>query len=124
MSGLRGGTVDTARVEAREIAKSVQLYEQQTGALPATLSALTESLCDDPRLVSQGAATVPRMCGPLMDKVPRDPWGGEYVLLTETASALPFVVLSPGPDGRLWTGGGGLAPARRPFVNARRAGRT
>lgn len=89
----RSSLSDRARSQAYELKKTVALFEAATGQLPDNLDALAKPLRDEGHV----------FIDPLMDKVPRDPWGKPYVLLKDTGTELPFVVLSGGPDGRLWT---------------------
>src|SRR5690349_5233020 len=56
------GQVETARAQANELAKSVQMWRLKRGALPST---------------SQGLAVLTQP-PPVMEKLPLDPWGNPY----------------------------------------------
>lgn len=65
MGRLEEGKIKTARSQAYEIAKALDLYRLQFGNYPTT----TESL---------EALTKPPHGQPLMEKIPQDPWKREY----------------------------------------------
>lgn len=65
MDRLEEGKISTARTQAYEIAKAIDLYKLQTGNYPS----MSEGL--------QVLSSPPRG-KPLMLEVPKDPWGGEY----------------------------------------------
>ena len=86
MNQLEKGQSDTARNQAFEIAKSVELYKLQQGSYPSTSQGLT-------------ALTSPPKGKPLMDKVPKDPWGSDYVYLAPgQKNPSKFDIRSLGPD--------------------------
>ncbi len=86
MNQLEKGQMDTARNQAFEIAKSIELYKLQQGSFPSTSQGLT-------------ALTSPPKGKPLMDKVPKDPWGSDYVYLSPgQKNPSKFDVRSLGPD--------------------------
>lgn len=65
MGRLEEGKINTARAQAYEIAKSLELYRLQIGNYPTTSEGL-ETLANPPH------------GQPIMQKVPNDPWGREY----------------------------------------------
>jgi general secretion pathway protein G len=65
MDRLETGKISTARTQAYEIAKAIDLYKLQTGNYP-TMSEGLQVLANPPK------------GKPLMSEVPKDPWGGEY----------------------------------------------
>ena len=87
MDRLEEGKISTARTQAYEIAKAVDLYKLQTGNYP-TLSEGLQVLANPPR------------GKPLMLEVPKDPWGREYnYALPGTHNPKSFDVWSNGPSG-------------------------
>lgn len=89
---------DTTRNQAFEIAKSVELFKLRTARFPAQLSELTQP----PR----GHA--------ILEEVPRDEWGREFVyLLPGLRNPAKFDVVSYGEDGVPFTGDdrGNFVPA-------------
>jgi general secretion pathway protein G len=88
MNQLEKGQMDTARSQAYEIAKSVELYKLQNGTFPTTGQGLT-------------VLSSPPKGKPLMDKVPKDPWGGDYIyVIPGQKNPSKFDVRSKGPDGQ------------------------
>lgn len=88
MNQLEKGQMDTARSQAYEIAKSVELYKLQSGTFPTTGQGLT-------------VLASPPKGKPLMDKVPKDPWGADYIyVIPGQKNASKFDVRSKGPDGQ------------------------
>lgn len=86
MNQLEKGQMDTARNQAFEIGKSIELYKLQQGSYPSTSQGLT-------------ALTSPPKGKPLMDKVPKDPWGSDYIYLQPgQKNPSKFDVRSLGPD--------------------------
>lgn len=86
MNQLTKGEMDTARNQAFEIAKSVELYKLQAGSYPSTAQGL-DVLANPPR------------GKPLMERVPRDPWGEDYIfLIPGQKNPSKFDVKSKGPD--------------------------
>jgi general secretion pathway protein G len=78
------GDIEIARSQANELAKSVQMYRLARGALPSTSQGL-EALLEPP---------------PMMDKLPRDPWGNTYAYVKPgVRNPRSFDVVSRGPDG-------------------------
>lgn len=78
------GQTKVARQQAFELAKTVQMYRLQTGALPSTGEGLA-------------VLTTPP---PFLEKLPNDPWGNPYAYLRPGArNPRGFDVASRGPDG-------------------------
>ncbi|MEW5850852.1 MAG: type II secretion system major pseudopilin GspG [Myxococcota bacterium] len=93
MGVMTDGQRSAARTQAMELAKAVDTYKVMFGRYPSTsegLAVLTASR-------SGGA--------PILERVPRDPWGGPYEYVIPGArNASRFDVRSKGPDGQ--EGGG------------------
>ncbi len=88
MTQLEKGQIDSARNQAYEISKSVELYKLQNGTFPTTGQGLT-------------VLASPPKGKPLMDKVPKDPWGNDYIyVIPGQKNASKFDVRSKGPDGQ------------------------
>lgn len=87
MGRLAEGKITTARTQAFEIAKALELYKLQTGSYPSGSEGL-EVLAKPPR------------GEPLMERVPNDPWGRPYnYAIPGTHNPKSFDVWSNGPDG-------------------------
>lgn len=88
MNMLERGQIDTARNQAMELAKSVELYKLQQGSYPSTGQGLS-ALSNPPK----GKA--------LIERVPQDPWGNEFIYLRPgVKNPGKFDILSKGPDGQ------------------------
>jgi general secretion pathway protein G len=88
MNQLSKGQSDTARNQAYEVAKSLELYKLNTGRYPTTSEGLQV-------LVS------PPKGKPLMEALPKDPWGNDYVYtIPGQKNPNKFDVRSKGPDGQ------------------------
>jgi general secretion pathway protein G len=87
MGRLEEGKISTARTQAYEIAKALDLYKLQTGSYPTTsegLEVLAKPL--------KGRA--------IMKEIPLDPWGNEFNYAIPGKHNLEgFDVWSNGPDG-------------------------
>ncbi|MCA9507320.1 MAG: type II secretion system major pseudopilin GspG [Myxococcales bacterium] len=87
MGRLAEGKITTARTQAYEIAKALDLYKLQTGSYPNASEGL-DVLANPPR------------GQPLMEKVPMDPWGNPYnYAIPGTHNPRSFDVWSDGPEG-------------------------
>jgi general secretion pathway protein G len=87
MGRLEEGKISTARTQAFEIAKALDLYKLQTGNYP-TMSEGLQVLTHPPR------------GKPLMLEIPKDPWGQEYnYAIPGTRNSKSFDVWSNGPGG-------------------------
>ncbi len=87
MNQLSKGQSDSARSQAYEIGKSLELYRLQNGRYPTT---------------SEGIAVLakPPKGKPIMDSVPQDPWGNEYIFTAPgTKNPAKFDIRSKGSDG-------------------------
>lgn len=84
---LNQGQADTARNQSYEIAKALDIYKLQNGSYPST---------------GQGLAVLksPPKGKPIMDEVPKDPWGQDYIY-TNPGQKNPskFDIRSKGNDG-------------------------
>ena len=87
MNQLEKGQMDTARNQAYEIGKSIELYKLQNAGYPSTAQGL-DALVNPPK------------GKPIMERVPQDPWGNDYIYVVPGAkNTLKFDVRSKGPDG-------------------------
>ena len=87
MNQLEKGQMDTARNQAYEIGKSVELYKLQNAGYPSTAQGLN-------------ALASPPKGKPIMEGVPQDPWGNDYIYVVPGAkNTNKFDVRSKGPDG-------------------------
>lgn len=88
MSQLSKGQTDSARNQAYEIGKSLELYKLNMGRYPTT----TEGL--------QALVTPPKG-KPLMDALPKDPWGNDYIFtIPGQKNASKYDIRSKGSDGQ------------------------
>lgn len=86
MNQLEKGEMDTARNQAYEIGKSVELFKLQQGGYPTTAQGLSV-LASPPR------------GKPIMERVPKDPWGEDYIyVIPGQKNPGKFDVRSKGPD--------------------------
>jgi general secretion pathway protein G len=94
------GTVDTAKFtrvdsDINQILTQLQMYEVSNGTYPSTaqgVQALVERPAGEPQ---------PRKWRPLMEQVPLDPWGHQYLIRNPaTKSKARIDLYSPGPDGQ------------------------
>ena len=86
MNQLEKGQMDTARNQAYEIGKSVELYKLQNAGYPSTAQGLN-------------ALVSPPKGKPIMERVPQDPWGNDYIYVVPGAkNTNKFDVRSKGPD--------------------------
>jgi general secretion pathway protein G len=90
---LRVQRIGTAKEQIMEFRKAVWTYYHDTGSFPPANEGLTA-------LVSNPGSDAWR--GPYLfsDRVPRDPWGREYVLVGSRPGNGRYRILSFGPDGR------------------------
>lgn len=87
MGRLKEGKISTARTQAYEIAKAMDLYKLQTGNYPTASEGLD-------------VLANPSRGEPIMERVPMDPWGREYnYAIPGTHNPKGFDVWSDGPDG-------------------------
>jgi len=83
---LEQGQIDTARNQAFEIEKSLSLYKLQQGSYPSSAQGLA-------------ALVTPPKGKPIMERVPQDPWGNEYIYMSPgQKNAQKFDIISKGPD--------------------------
>jgi general secretion pathway protein G len=86
MGRLDQGKIDTARSQAYELAKSVDIYKLQTGSWPSTGQGL------------QVLVTPPKG-KPIIDQLPKDPWNNDYtVIVPGQKNPNKFDIRSKGPD--------------------------
>ena len=87
MNQLEKGQMDTARNQAYEVGKSIELYKLQNASYPSTAQGL-DALVNPPK------------GKPIMERVPQDPWGNDYIYVVPGAkNTIKFDVRSKGPDG-------------------------
>jgi general secretion pathway protein G len=85
---LGKGQSDSARNQAYEVAKSLDIYKLQNGSYPST---------------GQGLSVLanPPKGKPIMEAVPKDPWGNEYIyVIPGQKNPSKFDVRSKGSDGQ------------------------
>jgi len=88
MNQLEKGEMDTARSQALNIAESLKIYKLQQGKFPTTAQGL-------------GVLASPPKGKPVMERVPADPWGNEYIYTNPgQKNANSFDIRSKGPDGQ------------------------
>ena len=86
MNQLEKGEMDTARNQAFEIGKSVELYKLQQGSYPSTAQGLS-------------VLASPPKGKPIMERIPKDPWGEEYIfVIPGQKNSGKFDIRSKGPD--------------------------
>lgn len=88
MSQLSKGQTDSARNQAYEIGKSLELYKLNMGRYPTTAEGLQ-------------ALVTPPKGKPLMDALPKDPWGNDYIFtIPGQKNASKYDIRSKGSDGQ------------------------
>lgn len=88
MGQLEEGQRDTARNQAFEIEKSLDLYKLQHGSYPSSAQGLS-------------ALTSPPKGKAIMERPPKDPWGNDYIYMSPgQKNQKKFDVISKGPDGQ------------------------
>ena|SRR6185437_7144185 len=88
MNQLVRGQIETARNQANEIAKGVEMYRLAFGHYPTT---------------SEGLQVVanPAKGKPLIESLSKDPWGNDYVYtIPGQKNPNKFDIRSKGPDGQ------------------------
>jgi len=81
------GQIDNARIQAKELAKSVAAYRLQRGRFPTMAEGLAALQNED-----HGA--------PLVEHLPRDPWGKAYAYrVPGVHNRFAVDIYSAGPDG-------------------------
>lgn len=95
--GLKGAASDTAaRAKIREISSKLEAYKLSTGQYPTEQQGL-QALVDEP-------TPVPRRWKQQFRKLPKDPWGADYVYkYPGTKDKRTFELISVGEDGELNT---------------------
>ena len=84
---LGKGQADAARNQAYEIAKSLDIYKLQNGSYPSTAQGLN-------------VLKSPPKGKPIMEDVPKDPWGNEYIyVMPGQKNTTKFDIRSKGNDG-------------------------
>ncbi|MEO1017498.1 MAG: type II secretion system protein GspG [Pseudomonadota bacterium] len=85
-------TYETAYVEAQNIRNALRLFYLDSGSLPASEVGI-EALIVAP-------ADADGWRGPYLDRIPKDPWGNDYVYGNLGDTAETIQVYSKGRDGR------------------------
>lgn len=86
MNSLESGQMDTASTQAKNIEAALDQYKLKFGSYPNASQGL-------------GVLATPPKGAPIMDKVPQDPWGGEYIYQIPGAkNPRKFDIISKGPD--------------------------
>jgi general secretion pathway protein G len=91
--------VKTARIQIRQLQQAVQLYQSEQGRIPTQEQGL-EALVRAPTL-PPAPARYPADGYLESRKVPKDPWGGDYLYLAPARNGQTFEILSAGSDGEL-----------------------
>jgi len=88
MGQLGEGQRKTASNQAYEIGKSLELYKLSNGRFPSTAEGLQ-------------VLVTPAKGKPLMDNLPKDPWGNDYIYtLPGSKNPSKYDIRSKGPDGQ------------------------
>lgn len=86
MDQLEEGKADSARSQALEIEKSLDIYKLQHGSYPSTAEGL-QVMVNPPK----GKA--------VMERIPKDPWGNEYIYVNPgQKNPKKFDIISKGSD--------------------------
>jgi general secretion pathway protein G len=86
MNMLEKGQMDTARTQAMEIAKALDTYKVMYGRYPSNSEGLN-------------ALVSPPGGKSIMERIPKDPWGGEYIFtIPGVKNPGKFDIRSNGPD--------------------------
>lgn len=87
MGQLQEGRIEAARAQAYEISKALDLYKLKMGNYPSSAEGIE-------------VLTNPSRGEPLMQSIPKDPWGREYNYeIPGTHNPKGFDVWSDGPNG-------------------------
>jgi general secretion pathway protein G len=79
---------DTARVQLKNISDALELYKIKFSRYPTTAEGLI------------ALAKPPENKKPLMENIPKDPWGNDYIFVSPgQKSPSKFDLQSKGPDG-------------------------
>ncbi len=85
---LEDAKIDTARVQLKNISDALELYKVKFNKYPSTAEGLN------------ALASPPGGKKPLLEAVPKDPFGNEYLFISPgTRNPSKFDVSSKGPDG-------------------------
>ncbi|MCC7383572.1 MAG: type II secretion system major pseudopilin GspG [Deltaproteobacteria bacterium] len=86
---LQDAQVDATKVQMSELAKTLDLYKVKFNRYPSTQEGL------------QALVSPPEGKKPLMEKLPRDPWDGDYIFVSPGQhNPGKFDLQSKGPDGQ------------------------
>jgi general secretion pathway protein G len=85
MGQLEDGQMKTARNQAFEIEKSLDIYKLQHGTYPSSAQGL-------------GVLASPPKGKAIMERVPKDPWGNDYIYMSPGQKNKKFDIISKGPD--------------------------
>lgn len=92
LNQLQGAQEDTTRTQLKSIGDSLDIYKMKVGKYPTTTEGLGV-------LVSP-----PNGRKPIMDSIPQDPWGNDYVYLSPGQhNPARFDLYSKGSDGQSGT---------------------
>lgn len=87
MNMLENGQVDTARTQCMELAKAMDTYKVMFGRYPTNSEGIN------------ALVTPPGGGKPVIERVPKDPWGGDYTYtIPGVKNPSKFDVRSNGPD--------------------------
>lgn len=94
--------ITTARTQIKQIEQALQMYRIDNGVYPTTEQGL-QALIEPPSI-----EPIPRNYHPqgYMEKIPKDPWGNDYVYLSPGNTDIygrlrEYEIISPGPNGQL-----------------------
>jgi general secretion pathway protein G len=101
----REARVKTATIQIRELQNAIAHYETEQGRIP-TMEQGLEALVQKPV-----SSPVPERYPPdgylASRRLPKDPWGNDYIYVAPGREGLPFEIISYGADGE--SGGSGDA---------------
>ncbi len=98
VSRQRQARVDIAKIQIRELQNALSHYQVEQGRYP-TMEQGLEALVRCPTVPPVPERYPPE--GYLSSrKVPRDPWGNEFIYLVPGREGLPYEIISYGADGR------------------------
>ncbi len=93
----RKARVDTAKIQVRELQNAVAHYQIEQGRIP-TMEQGLEALVRKPA-VAPVPDTYPEGGYLASRRLPRDPWGRDFVYIVPGREGLPFEIVSYGADG-------------------------
>jgi len=89
----------TARIQIRQLQLAVQLYQSEQGRIPTQQQGLDALV--HPPTIAPVPARYPAEGYMESHRLPKDPWGAEFIYLEPGREGQPFEILSAGSDGEL-----------------------